>query len=576
MRRTVLTFVLFIGASWAPDAGAGPLDPYVSVGCWSDQNQCGDGHNNAMLKSPLRLAVSPDGKTVYSSIGGGGIAWSTRDAATGAITPAGCIATSGCTVTSTVAGEATEIVVSPDGGNVYQATDGRLEVFDRDASTGALAYRECFNVSGDAQCTSVAGISTAYGVAISADGANVYVASRDLAGGSGYLQAFTRGGGGHLIDAGCFKANGTCGANAAAPGIGTARRVAVTPDGTGVYVVGAPSLDGTIAWFNRSGAGLTYGGCMGPAPCATDVTSYSEPLGIAISPDGHSVYVATAATFEAQLHHFERAGDNSLTSHECWTDPTRTSDCGDGRLGARDRRRAVGNGDEHAGLRGRARADAVTAFTRDATTGGLTPVGCVRSISDSLHGCRQRTSSRGSTTSAASSSAPTTPLCTRAPCSRMEQRLPGARHSAAPGRRTRWRWARWRRTRWRTGHDPHRTGHRRGIAEHQDPAQRPHAAAHDHARPWRDHPRAGRQARRRPQVQGPLRRAHQEAQAREEVHAGRAQAHAVRAGQGRRQHADREGQGAGARPLPHRGHGDGGRPHVPRPHRHVHAQALAI
>jgi len=72
MRRTVLTFVLFIGAAFAPDAGAGPLDPFVSVGCWSDQNQCGDGHNNAMLKSPLRLAVSPDGKTVYSSMSGGG------------------------------------------------------------------------------------------------------------------------------------------------------------------------------------------------------------------------------------------------------------------------------------------------------------------------------------------------------------------------------------------------------------------------------------------------------------------------------------------------------------------------
>ena len=389
MRRTVLTFVLFIGAAFAPDAGAGPLDPFVSVGCWSDQNQCGDGHNNAMLKSPLRLAVSPDGKTVYSSIGGGGIAWSTRDAATGAITPAGCIATSGCTVTSAVAGEATEIVVSPDGGNVYQATDGRLEVFDRDATSGALTYHECFNTSGDAQCTSVAGISTAYGVAISPDGANVYVASRDIAGGSGYLQAFTRGSGGHLSDAGCFKASGTCGANAAAPGIGTARRVAVTPDGTGVYVVGAPSLDGTIAWFNRSGSGLTYGGCMGPAPCATDVTSYSEPLGIAISPDGHSVYVATAATLEAQLHHFERASDNSLSGHECWTDPTRTSGCGDGRqvheIGAAQSVAATNTQVFVAGHE----QSAVTAFTRDAATGGLTPVGCVRSVNDFVHGCGQ-------------------------------------------------------------------------------------------------------------------------------------------------------------------------------------------
>src|SRR5262245_15296049 len=121
MRRTALTFALFIGAAFAPDASAGPLDPYVSIGCWSDQNNCGTGRDSAMLKSPLRLAVSPDGKTVYSSIGGGGIAWSSRDATTGAITPAGCIADSSaiftsCATSGSVVGEATDIEVSPDGG----------------------------------------------------------------------------------------------------------------------------------------------------------------------------------------------------------------------------------------------------------------------------------------------------------------------------------------------------------------------------------------------------------------------------------------------------------------------------
>jgi DNA-binding beta-propeller fold protein YncE len=144
--------------------------------------------------------------------------------------------------------------------------------------------------------------------------------------------------------------------------------------------------------LNRStdaGHALSYGSCLGPSPCATDVTSYSEPLGIAVSPDGHSVYVATAATLEAQLHHFERAGDNSLTSHECWTDPTRTSGCGDGRqvheIGSAQSVTATNTQVFVAGHK----QSAVTAFTRDSSTGGLTPVGCVRSVNDFLHGCGQ-------------------------------------------------------------------------------------------------------------------------------------------------------------------------------------------
>src|SRR5262245_22998766 len=91
MRRTVVTLTLFLGAAFAPDASADALDPYVSIGCWSNQNNCGDGRNNPMLQSPQRLAVSPDGKTVYSKMALGGIAWSTRDTATGTLTAAECI-----------------------------------------------------------------------------------------------------------------------------------------------------------------------------------------------------------------------------------------------------------------------------------------------------------------------------------------------------------------------------------------------------------------------------------------------------------------------------------------------------
>jgi DNA-binding beta-propeller fold protein YncE len=392
MRRTVITFALFIGAALAPDASAGPLDPYASIGCWSDLDGCGDARKSAILASPLQLAASPDGKTLYSRIGGGGIAWSVRDTATGTITPTACMTDassifSGCTSTGTVVGESTDIVVSPDGGNVYQATDARLVVFNRDAATGALAYRECFGATGDGACTNVAGINQAFGVAVSPDGANVYVASR---GGAGYLQVFDRGSGGHLTDAGCFHGGSSdCGAGKGAAGVAGARRVAVTPDGTGVYVVANASGDGSIAWFSRAtglGHALTYGGCLGPAPCPDDATSFSEPLGLAIPPDGHSVYVATAATLEAQLHHFERGIGNILTGQECWTDPSRTSFCGAGRtipgIGGAQSVTATNTQVFVAGHD----QSAVAALTRDAATGALTAQGCVKAVSGN-HEC---------------------------------------------------------------------------------------------------------------------------------------------------------------------------------------------
>ena len=77
---------------------AGDTGALTSVGCVSDSG--GDGRpgtdgfcaNGDALLGASDIAVSPDGRHVYvASHTSNGIAWLARDAATGTLTPAGCI-----------------------------------------------------------------------------------------------------------------------------------------------------------------------------------------------------------------------------------------------------------------------------------------------------------------------------------------------------------------------------------------------------------------------------------------------------------------------------------------------------
>ena len=126
---------------------AGDTGALTSAGCVSDSG--GDGRpgtdgfcaDGDALLGASGIAVSPDGRHVYvASHSSNGIAWLARDAATGKLTPAGCIknfpradrcrAGFGLEGTSGVA-------VSPDGKQVYVTADkpGSVSVFSRDADT---------------------------------------------------------------------------------------------------------------------------------------------------------------------------------------------------------------------------------------------------------------------------------------------------------------------------------------------------------------------------------------------------------------------------------------------------------
>src|SRR4029077_16886942 len=142
------------------------------------------------LVGPDVVTVSPDGENVYvGSFFGNAIAVFDRDASSGALTQptdtTGCIvevATSGC-ATGLALGAPEGMAVSGDGASVYVATavSNALVAFSRDPSTGALTQAtdgtDCVVAGALNGCTTGAQLSGANAVAISPDDEDVYVTS---------------------------------------------------------------------------------------------------------------------------------------------------------------------------------------------------------------------------------------------------------------------------------------------------------------------------------------------------------------------------------------------------------------
>ena len=148
------------------------------------------------------------------------------------------------------------VAVSADGKSVYVASDLSNDVarFNRNTTTGAITQPAgtagCVSETGYGPCADGHGLSSAFGVAVSADGKSVYVASfisnavarlvRNTTTG-----AITQPAG----SAGCVSETG---AEACAHGHGLSgpRSVAVSADGKSVYV--ASEKSGAVARFNRA------------------------------------------------------------------------------------------------------------------------------------------------------------------------------------------------------------------------------------------------------------------------------------------------------------------------------------
>jgi DNA-binding beta-propeller fold protein YncE len=312
-------------AVFARDARSGRLTQRSgSAGCIAARGASGCAAARG-LDGPNSLAITADGAHVYAtSLESDAVTVLRRDGSTGALRQlpgaAGCIGggvpVPGCAAGRGIAGPDV-VTVSPDGENVYVGSfaGNALAVFARDASSGRLTQPAdasgCLVAVPTDGCTTVLALLAPEGMAISGDGDDVYVAAalgnallvltRDAA--SGALTQATDGSG-CIVEsalAGCTTGVQLAGANA----------VAVSPDGGDVYVTSLTS--NSLTSFTRASGSGTLTQQSGTSACAIYVLAVgcslaralSEPEGLAVAPDGETVYAAAFGS--GALGVFDRA-----------------------------------------------------------------------------------------------------------------------------------------------------------------------------------------------------------------------------------------------------------------------------
>lgn len=276
-----------------------------SAGCVASGGQAGCAAAIG-LDGPNSVAVSPDGADVYvTSRNSSSLTVFRRNPATGALTQlpgaAGCLSgapTPGCASAQALVGPDV-VVVSPDGSSVYAGSffGNAVAVFERDAATGALAQP-----AGSAACIAEAiggcapgiALGAPEGMAISADGTVVYVASAL----SGALAVLGRNPAtGALAQAtdgsGCIVDNAL---NGCAAGELLSGADAVALGGGSVYVTSL--LSNSVTAFGHTGGGA-LGQMPGPSGCVVFLVAVgcslghglAAPEGLDVAPDGANVYV---------------------------------------------------------------------------------------------------------------------------------------------------------------------------------------------------------------------------------------------------------------------------------------------
>ncbi len=196
------------------------------------------------------------------------------------------------------------VAPSPDGRHVYVAggVGNAVVVFSRNPATGNLAF-----VEADADGVGgIAGLAATWSVAVSPDGANVY-ATGMLA---NAVAVFARDGATgrlHFVEA---QVGGTGGVE----GLGGAWLVAVSPDGAKVYVAGSSAH--AIAVFRReAGGGLTF--LQAATDGVGGVDGLDDARGVTPSPDGANVYATGVNDHAVASFASTECGDGRAETGEC-------------------------------------------------------------------------------------------------------------------------------------------------------------------------------------------------------------------------------------------------------------------
>jgi len=248
-------------------------------------------------------------------------------------------------------GGVTSVAVSPDGHHVYATsqTNSAVVLFTRNASSGRLSFVAA-QVNG---VDGVSGLGGASAVALTPDGKHVYVAGPS----DSAVAAFSRDATTGALTFVAAVTNGSGGVD----GIGGAAALAVSPDGKHVYVTG-PSM-AAVAVFSRdttSGA-LTF--VEAERNGSGGVHGLANARGVAVSPDGGSVYVAGRGDNAVAV--FARdAASGALSFVETWVE-------GMGVTGL-SRPNALRVSGDNAQVLVASFDQDLTVFTRDAASGRLT------------------------------------------------------------------------------------------------------------------------------------------------------------------------------------------------------------
>ena len=179
-------------------------------------------------------------------------------------------------------------------------------------------------------------------------------------------------------------------------GLYGARSVAVSPDGKSVYA--ASANDDAIVRFNRNtttGA-LTPAGCVddndsGADACSQTADGLNSAFSVAVSPDGKSVYAASAGD-DAVVRFNRNTTTGALTPAGCVDDNDTGDDtCAQSANGLQFVISVAVSADGTSVYAIAFTDSAVVRFNRNTTTGALTPAGCVDDNDTGIDTCAQST-----------------------------------------------------------------------------------------------------------------------------------------------------------------------------------------
>ncbi len=319
-------------------------EPFACIGEVNEEvAKCGKSVPSG-LSYAYDVQVSPDGRSAYSVAVQGDLIEYSRNPANGSLSVIGCFSSKPKTEPACEANAEMEVpsiespaavAISPDGSSVYVIGQGAvndLVEFRRNPETGLLTKIGCVTEEAtSAECTTGAkGLNLPYGVTVSPDGENVYVASfADEA-----IAEFKRNTAtGELTqlagENNCIsdKPGSECGTTTAI-GLKEAIGVVVSPDGKDLYAgAGGTSAEGDIAAFERGAEGALKQlhleeGCISETVIACSHAEHIQGTeDLVVSPDGNNVYGTSTATHS--VVELKRTGTGALEQlgapNECVT-----------------------------------------------------------------------------------------------------------------------------------------------------------------------------------------------------------------------------------------------------------------